>query len=124
MHKDDIHHTQITIGSNNIVYKGDVGTPTAYLETVKITLNSIISTLDGRFMTMEIKNLYQHPSQKIRAPLHMHRICPSRFHQQVQFNLKNKNGWLYIKIKKGVYGVTQAGKLSNDLLTIRLNKVG
>jgi hypothetical protein len=30
------------------------------------------------------------------------------------------NGWVYFKITKGIYGLKQAGKLANDLLTERL----
>ena len=58
MHKDNIYHNQITVGGNNIIYKGYVGTPTANLETVKMLSNSIISTMDGRFITMDTKKFY------------------------------------------------------------------
>ena len=58
MHKDNIYHNQITVGGNNIIYKGYVGTPTANLETVKMLSNSIISTMEGKFMTMDTKKIY------------------------------------------------------------------
>jgi hypothetical protein len=34
------------------------------------------------------------------------------------------DGWVYFEITKGVYGLKQAGKLANDLLTARLAKHG
>ena len=34
------------------------------------------------------------------------------------------NGWIYIKIRKGMYGLPQAGILANKLLTTRLNEYG
>ena len=39
-------------------YNGDCGTPTADLLTVKLFLNSTISTLGARFMTLDIKYFY------------------------------------------------------------------
>ena len=41
--KEDKHQTQITVGSNNIKYAGDVSTPTAHLETTKMLFNSLLS---------------------------------------------------------------------------------
>jgi len=40
--KDDPNRTRITIAGNCICYPGDVGTPTASLELVKLMLNSVI----------------------------------------------------------------------------------
>ena len=34
------------------------------------------------------------------------------------------DGWVYMKIAKGIYGLSQAGKLANDLLKKRLVTVG
>ena len=34
------------------------------------------------------------------------------------------NGWIYLEIIKGCYGLPQAGKLANDLLRTRLNNNG
>ena len=39
-------------------YPGDAGTPTANLLTIKLLLNSIISTSNAKFMTMDIKDFY------------------------------------------------------------------
>ena len=40
-----------------------------------------------------------------------------------KYNLKEKihNGYVYIEIQKGMYGLPQAGKIANDLLHKRLN---
>ena len=34
------------------------------------------------------------------------------------------NGWVYIEIRKGMYGSPQAGILANKLLTTRLHEYG
>ena len=56
--KDDPNRVRITVGGNKINYPGDVGTPTADLLTVKLLLNSVISTKGAKFMTLDIKNFY------------------------------------------------------------------
>ena len=42
-HKEDPDRKKITIGGNHIIYPGDVGTPTASLELIKLILNSALS---------------------------------------------------------------------------------
>ena len=48
----------MTIGGNRIKYPGHYGTPTIDLLTVKLHLNSTISTKQIRYMTIDIKDLY------------------------------------------------------------------
>ncbi len=45
-------------GGDRVHYPGDTGTPTADILTVKLLLNSIISTPNAKFMTMDIKDFY------------------------------------------------------------------
>ena len=45
-------------GGDRVHYPGDAGTPTADLLTVKLLFNSIISTPNAKFMTMDIKDFY------------------------------------------------------------------
>ena len=45
-------------GGDRVHYPGDAGMPTANLLTVKLLLNSIISTPNAKFMTMDIKDFY------------------------------------------------------------------
>ena len=49
---------RITMGGDRINYPGDCGTPTADLLTVKLLLNSVISTAHAKFMTIDIKDFY------------------------------------------------------------------
>ena len=43
-----------------------------------------------------------------------------------EYNLKEyvHNGWVHFEIVKGCYGLSQAGRLANDLLRERLAKEG
>ena len=54
--KTDPNRVWLTVGGNKINYPGDCGTPTTDLLTVKLLLNSVISTPGAKFMTMDIAN--------------------------------------------------------------------
>ena len=56
--KSDPNRCRITVGGDKINYPGDCGTPTAALLTVKLLLNSVISTKGAKFMTLDIANFY------------------------------------------------------------------
>ena len=56
--KKDKYRTRITMGRNLVNYPGDWETPTANLLTVKLLLNSIISTPNAKFMTLDLKDFY------------------------------------------------------------------
>jgi hypothetical protein len=46
------------MGGNLVNYPYGCGTPTANLLTVKLMLNSIISTPNAKFMTIDLKDFY------------------------------------------------------------------
>ena len=56
--KEDSDRTRITIGGNHIIYPGDVGTPTASLELIKLILNSVLSHLGAKFACFDVKIFY------------------------------------------------------------------
>jgi hypothetical protein len=45
--KEEMHRVRFTCGGDKIIYAGNVSTPTANLSTIKIHLNSTISTKDA-----------------------------------------------------------------------------
>ena len=55
-HKQNPHRVRFTVGGDQINYPGDVSTKTAGLATAKILFNSVISTNDAKFLTMDIKD--------------------------------------------------------------------
>ncbi len=88
--------------------------------------NSVISTKDARFMTMDISNFY------LMTPLHRPKFIrmklsdiPDEVIKEYKLRQKaTKNGSIYIKAKQGMYGLPQSGLLANKLLEKRLNKQG
>ena len=56
--KSNPERVQLCVGGDRLEYNGNICTPTADLTTVKIILNSTISTKEAKFITMDINNFY------------------------------------------------------------------
>ncbi len=52
------NQTRLVVGGNRVHYLGDAGTPTADLLTVKLLINSTISTPNAKYITMDMKDFY------------------------------------------------------------------
>jgi hypothetical protein len=57
--KENPQRVRITVGGNKIIYDGPTTTRTAELGTVKILINSVISTRNGHFMTITVSAMHQ-----------------------------------------------------------------
>ena len=57
----------------------------------------------------------------MRMPL---KLIPQPFIDQYDLQAKAKNGYVYIEIQKGMYGLPQAGILANKLLKHHLSDEG
>jgi hypothetical protein len=55
---DEPNQTRLVAGGDRVHYPFSTGTPTADLLTVKLLINSLISTPGARYFTMDIKNFY------------------------------------------------------------------
>jgi hypothetical protein len=98
-----------------------VATSTADITTFKILINSTLSTEDAEMMMMEIKNYY------LGTPLSRYEyMCLplSIILDEIitKYNLWpiSIGDWVYLEIRKGMYGLKQAGLLANQLLQQRL----
>ncbi|KAL7425805.1 hypothetical protein ACHAXH_000792 [Discostella pseudostelligera] len=123
--KADPNRTRITIGGNRIAYPGDTGTKTGSLESVKLILNDTLSTPNAKFACFDISNFYL--GTPLDRPEYV-RIklsdIPQEFIDEYNLTEYEHNNWIYFEIHNGVYGLKQAGKLANDLLTERLSQHG
>jgi hypothetical protein len=124
--KDDPNQTRLTVGGNRIVHHGNVNTPTVKMMTVKMHLNSVLSTKEAQYCTFDLKDFYL--NMPMERPEYM-RMKLSHLPQEF-VNLYNltkiaeDNGNVYIKVKKEMYGLPQAGILAHRLLKQRLNEQG
>ena len=124
--KEDPYRVRITVGGDRINYPFDVGTPTADMQLVKLLFNSIISTPNAKFMSLDISNFYLKTPMKRPEYMRMHL---DTIPQQIieLYNLKEKadaKGFVYVEITKGMYGLPQAGIIAQELLEERLNARG
>jgi hypothetical protein len=124
-HKKEKECVRLTVGGDILDYSGDVATSTANITTFKIIIKITLSTEDAAMMMMDIKNYY------IGTPLprfEYMKMLLSRFPEEIvqKYNLNALavDGWVYIEIRKGMYGLKQAGSLANQLLQTRLAPFG
>jgi hypothetical protein len=124
-HKQEKERVRLTVGGDRLDYSGDIATSTADITTFKILINSTLSTEDATMMMMDIKNYY------IGTPLprfEYMKMLLSRFPEEIiqKYNLTALavDGWVYIEIRKCMYGLKQAGLLANQLLQTRLEPFG
>jgi hypothetical protein len=124
--KADPNRIRITLGGNLVHYPGDVGTRTADLLTVKLLLNSVISTPGARFMSLDISDFY------LMAPMTRYeyvRMNLTDFPEEMieEYKLRDiatPDGCVIAECRKCVYGLPQAGILANKYLEKRLNEYG
>ena len=88
--------------------------PTVDLLTIKLLINSVISTPNVKFMTIDIKDFYldtpMAQSEYMRLKLSN---LPKNIISQYNITQKTTNdGWVYVEIKRGMYGLPQAGLIA------------
>ncbi len=114
------------MGGDKVNYPFEVGTPMAEMLLVKTHLNSMVSAPNTRYMTLDISNFYLNTPMVRPEYLKIHL---SQIPEEVidEYNLRDiatPDGYVYIKVTKGMYGLPQAGLLANELLEKRLNEHG
>jgi hypothetical protein len=112
------------VGGDRINYPGKVATLTIEMLVAKMLFNSVISTKDAQFMTMDMSNFYLmiplHHAEFIRSKLS---DIPNEVVNEYKLREKaTKNSSIYIRAKCSMYGLPQAGLLTNELLKKCLNK--
>ena len=91
----------------------------------KILWNSVISTPDARFAGADIKNMYLETllgrSEYIKMPI---ALLPTDIIEHYNLLEKAIDGYMYMEICKGMYGLPQASFLANKLVKICLAQHG
>jgi hypothetical protein len=115
----------LTVGGDRLDYSGDTATSRADITTVKILINSTLSTTEAKMMMMDIKKYYLGTPlptyEYMRIPL---TILPQEIIEKYYLKCLAVSGWVYLEIRKGMYGLNQAGLLANQLLKKRLKPFG
>jgi hypothetical protein len=125
LHKDEKHRVRFTVGGDRIEYDGPVSTPTCDLTTVKILLNSVLSTPGAEFATGDIANFYLNTPmpryEYMRIPV---KDIPDIIMEQYNLHGLVHNGHVIVEIRKGMYGLPHAGLIANERLVKHLAKSG
>lgn len=113
-----------TAGGNKINYDGPTSAQTAAMEVFKLFLHSVIS--EHKFwMTIDIKDYYLNTplsrSEYIRIPL---KLIPDDIIASYSLTPYISNNSILFEIKKGMYGLPQAGLLAQQQLIPHLAKHG
>jgi hypothetical protein len=120
-HKQEKERVRLTVGGDRLDYSGDVATSTADITTFKILINSTLSTEDATMMMMDINNYYLGtPLPRFEYMKMLISRFPEEIIQKYNLNALAVDGWVYIEIQKGIYGLKQAGLFANQLLQTRL----
>ena len=95
------------------------------MTTIKLLLNSVVSSMWTKFMTADVKNFYLNTPmdepEYMKIPV---RLVPDEIKVEYKVSEFEHAGYLYKEINKGMYGLAQEGLLENELLAKRLKKQG
>jgi hypothetical protein len=123
---DKPNRTRLVAGGDRVHYPFDAGTPTADLLTVKLLINSVILTPGAKKITMDIKNFYlctpmtRYKYMRLKL-LDMPEDVIEHYHL---LDIAMPDGYVYCKIRQGMYGLPQAGIIAQELLTKQLQEHG
>jgi hypothetical protein len=116
------NQTRLVAGGDRVHYPFNAGTLTTDLLTVKLLINSLISTPRARFFMMDIKNFY------LCTPMTRYKYMQLKLsnvpddiiaHYHLR-NITTPNGYVYCKFRQGMYGLPQAGIIAQELLAKRM----
>jgi hypothetical protein len=124
--KEEINRVRITVGGNLLEYLGETSTEAASIETIKLFINSVLSTPGARLGTIDISNFY---IQNYLKDYQYMRFHISMIPQQIidEYNLTDimeADGWCYVEIRKAMYGLKESGFIANQELKVVLAKQG
>jgi hypothetical protein len=123
-HKEEKERTRLTVGGDTIEYTGNKSTGTVGLTTAKNLINNVISTLGAKFLVIDITHFYLNtPLGRLYMVINLSSLPKEIIYKYDLMELA-QDGKVYIEIQKGMYGLPQAGILTNKLLQRNLAKDG
>ena len=127
-HKTETHRIRITVGGDRLDCPEDTGSPAANMLETKLLVNSTISRAKygARFISADITNYFlaspMRRCEYMRVRLkHFPPDIQERYHLK---ELATSDGWVYIRISKGMYGLRNAAILAYNNLRSKLLPFG
>ncbi len=101
------NRSRLVAGGDKVNCPFDAGTPTADLHTIKLLINSMISTPGARFFMMDIKNFY------LCTPMTRYKYMGLKISDMPEdviahyhlLDIPTPDGYVYCKIRQGMYGL-------------------
>jgi hypothetical protein len=124
--KEDPYRVRFTVGGDRLTYDGETYTNTSNLTTFKIAINAVLSTPNCRACAIDLSDFYL--MTRLDTPEYM-RIHASLLPQIIIDYYKldvliAHDGYVYVRIDGGMYGLKQAGRIANETLVKRLAEHG
>ena len=125
LQKDEINRTRLTVGGGNLLeYEGKTSTESAGLETIKIHLNSTISTPDAKYAAADIGNFYT--NSKFDSPeymqIHISLIPQEIIDKYEAMKFVDEDGYVYVEVTGAMYRLAQNDRIANQDLQKHLAK--
>ena len=126
--KTEVWRVRLTVGGDLLPYPYEAASPAASLIETKLIINSTISDASkgARFMGADLKDFPLKIPMKEPEFMKVHKqYFPDENIEEYKLHDKiTSDGYIYIKTKRGMYGLKQAARLAYDQLCERLAKEG
>ena len=105
------------VGGDRLTCPWYCSTPTVDMLTVKMLLNSILSTPNANFMSIDIKDFYLNtPMPRYEyMQLKLSNLPDDVIRHYKLANIATKDGHIYTEIRRGMYGIPAARILAQQL---------
>ena len=115
---------RLTVGGDRLDYPYDTASPASNLVDAKLLINSVIldANIGAQFMAADLKDFFLNtPMERAEYMKIKYKYFPSSIRTAYDLqHVVTNDGWVYIKIIKGMYSLKQAAKIAYDLLKKRL----
>ena len=103
--------------NEKINYDGPVSNPTSDLTTTKLYWNIVIYPVDRRHLIVYVKNFHLKNSMKKDKYYKISiKLITKYIIDNYDLNNKQSNGYIYFRVKKGIYSLVQAGIITHKAI--------
>ena len=107
--KKEKERTCLTVVGTYIDYQRDKAVPTTDLTTAKLLFNSVISIPGATFHGGDLKNFYLNtPMDRPEYMRLKFDLIPEEIVDKYNLREYKEDGWVYVRIDLGMYGLPQA----------------
>ena len=126
--KAEMHRVRITVGGDRLSCPDDTGSPAANMLETKLIVNSTISDskYGAKFLSADIVNYFLASPMKRSEYMKVRlKHLPQDIIDRYNINsIATSDGFVYVRIDKGMYGLRNAAILAYDNLKANLAKHG